>query len=104
MLDELLRRLDSWAYLRIERRPGYVILRVRDLVVGDVNVASRVLSVDVPGELLGLLLRAHPQLRETKDGVSVQVADLDSRAAAEALLRWRIELERFGGQLLAASP
>jgi hypothetical protein len=104
MLDELLRRLDSWAYLSIERRPGCVILRVRDVVVGDLQLASRVLSVDVPGEMLGPLLRVHPHLRETKDGVSVQVTDLDSRAAAEALLRWRIELERFGWQLLAASP
>jgi hypothetical protein len=104
MLDELLRRLDSWAYLRIERRPGCVILRMRDLVVGAVNPASQVVSVDVPAGMVDRLLDAHPHLRETKDGVSVRVSDLDSRAAAEALLRWRIELERFGGQLLAASP
>jgi hypothetical protein len=104
MLDELLRRLDSWAYLTIERRPDRVILRVRDLVVGDLDFASCVLSVDISGEMLGPLLQAHPHLRETKDGVSVRVTDRDSRAAAEALLRWRIELERFGGQLLAASP
>jgi hypothetical protein len=104
MLDELLRRLDSWAYLRIERRPGCVILRVRDLVVGALNLASHVLSVDVPGDMVGPLLEAQPHLRATKDGVSVHVTDLDSRAAAEALLRWRIDLERFGPQLLAASP
>jgi hypothetical protein len=104
MLDELLRRLDSWAYLRIDRRPGCVILRMRDLVVGALNLASHVLSVDVPGDMVGPLLEAHPHLRETKNGVSVHITDLDSRAAAEALLRWRIDLERFGPQLLAASP
>jgi hypothetical protein len=104
MLDDFLRRLDSLTYLIIERRPGRVILRVRELVVGDLDLATRVLSVDVPGEMLGPLLQAHPHLQETKDGVSVRVTDLDSRAAAEALVRWRIELERFGGQLLAASP
>jgi hypothetical protein len=104
MLDEFLRRLDSWAYLRIERRPGCVILRVRDLVVGTVNPASQIVSVDVPAGMVDRLLHAHPQVRETKDGMSVHVSDLDSRAAAEALLRWRIDLERFGPQLLAASP
>jgi hypothetical protein len=36
--------------------------------------------------------------------VRVHVTDHDSRAAAEALLRWRIALERFAGQLRAASP
>ena len=104
MLDELLHRLDSWAYLRVERRPGSVSLRVRDRVVGGLNLASEVLSVDVPGDMLGRLLEAQPHLCETEDGVSVPITDVDSRAAAEALLRWRIELERFGPQLLAASP
>lgn len=104
MLDELLHRLDSWPYLHVERRPGCAILRMRDLVVGALNLASQVLSVDVPGEMVGRLLEARPHLRETKDGVSVHISDVDSRAAAEALLRWRIEVERFGPQLLAASP
>jgi hypothetical protein len=104
MLDELLHRLDSWAYLRVERRPGRAILRVWDLVVGALNLATHVLSVDVPGDMLGRLLEAQPHLRKTKDGVSVRITDVESRAAAEALLRWRIELERFGPQLLVASP
>jgi hypothetical protein len=104
MLDELLHRLDSWPYLRVERQPGRAILRVRDLVVGALNLATQVLSVDVPGDMLGRLLEAQPHLRETKDGVSVRITDVDSRAAAEALLRWRIELERFRPQLLVASP
>jgi hypothetical protein len=104
MLDELLHRLDSWPYLRVERRPGSVSLRVRDRVVGALNLASQVLSTDVPGDMVGRLLDAQPHLRETKNGVSVHITDVDGRAAAEALLRWRIELERFGPQLLAASP
>jgi hypothetical protein len=96
MLDELLHRLDSWAYLRIERRPGCVIPRVRDLVVGAVNPASQVVSVDVPAGMVDRLLDAHPHLGEAKDGVSVHLSDLNSRATADALLRWRIELRLRG--------
>jgi hypothetical protein len=101
---ELLRRLDSWPSLGIERRTPRVILRVRDLVIGTLNLETRALLVDVPPCTEGPLLEGHPQLRRTKDGVRVHVTDLDSRAAAEALLRWRIALERFAGQLRAASP
>jgi hypothetical protein len=53
---------------------------------------------------VGLLLADRPQLRGTHDGVSVHVTDVDSRRAAEALLRWRIELERFAPQLRNAAP
>jgi hypothetical protein len=100
----LLRRLDSWPYLGIERRTQRVILRVRDLVVGTLNLETRVVSVDVPPRSESPLLGGHPQWRRTQDGVRVHVTDHDSRAAAEALLRWRIALERFAGQLRAASP
>lgn len=103
-LGELLRRLDSWPYLGIERRTQRVILRVRDLVVGTLNLETRVLSISVPPRSERPLLEGHPEMQGTKDGVQVQVTDLDSRAAAEALLRWRIALERFAGQLRAASP
>jgi hypothetical protein len=64
MLDELLRRLDSWAYLRVERQPGRVILHARDGVVGALNLASQVLSIDVPGDVLCRLLEAQPHLRD----------------------------------------
>jgi hypothetical protein len=101
---ELLRRLDSWPSLGIERRTQRVILRMRDLVIGTVNLETRALVVDIPPCTDGPVVEGHPRLRRTKDGVRVHVTDLESRAAAEALLRWRIALERFAGQLRAASP
>jgi hypothetical protein len=103
-LGTLLHRLDSWPYLGIERRTQRVILRVRDLAVGTLNLDTGVVSVDVPPRSESPLLGGHPQWRRTKDGVRVHVTDLDSRTAAEALLRWRIGMERFAGQLRAASP
>ena len=103
-LGDLLRRLDRWPYLRIESRTQGLILRVRDVVVGTLSLDTRVLSVDVPARSEVSPLEAHPPLRRTKDGVTVHVTDVDSRAAAEALLRWRIALEQFAWQLRAASP
>jgi hypothetical protein len=103
-VGEFWRRLDSWPYLRTERRTQRVILRVRDLVIGTLNLETHSLSVNVPPDSVALLLESRPQLRRTEDGLSVHVTDPHSRASAEALLRWRIELERFAGQLGAASP
>jgi hypothetical protein len=103
-LDELLRRLDSSPYVHTERRSNTAVLRVQDAVIGSLNLATRALSVDVPADKAAPLLQRHEQLRETKGGVRIDVTDLESRTAAEALLRWRVELERFAPQLLAASP
>jgi hypothetical protein len=61
-------------------------------------------SVTVPRDAAGPTLEGHSRLRGTADGVRVRVSDGDARTAAEALLRWRVELERFGPQLRAASP
>jgi hypothetical protein len=103
-LGELLRRLDSWPYLRAELRGDRVTLRVRNVVIGTLNIETRALTAHVPAGMVGLLLADRPQLRGTNDGVSVRVTDVDSRRAAEALLRWRIELERFAPQLRNAAP
>jgi hypothetical protein len=103
-LAELLRHLESSPYLAIERRADGVTLRVRERVVGTLNLASHDLSVTVPSGMVRLLVDNHPQLVETKDGVVLRVIDPDSCTAAEALLRWRVDLERFAGQLRAASP
>jgi hypothetical protein len=103
-LGELLRHLDSWVCLRVERRTDRVTLRVHDVVVGTLNLQSCGLLVNVPPGMMGPLLEGHPQLRGTRDSVSVRVNDADSRAAAEALLRWRVEIERYAPQLRAASP
>ena len=101
---ELLRRLDSWLYLRVEHRPDCVILRVHDVVVGTLSPASGTLSVPVPRDMVDVLLECHQQLRSTGDGVSLPVRDADSCTAAEELLRWRVELARYAPQLRAASP
>jgi hypothetical protein len=105
-LGALLRRLDSWPYLRTELRGDRVTLRMRngDAVLGTLNIETRALTANVPAGMVGLLLADRPRLRGTNDGVSVHVTDVDSRRAAEALLRWRIELERFAPQLRNAAP
>jgi hypothetical protein len=44
------------------------------------------------------------RVERATDCVTLRVRDTDSRTAAEALLRWRVDVERFGPQLRAASP
>jgi hypothetical protein len=103
-VEQLLHHLDSWPYLRIERRTDCAILRMHDLVVGTLNLGMHALSVDAPPGAVGPRLESDPLLRRTTDGVGVRVTDSESRAAAEKLLRWRVDLERFAPQLRAASP
>ena len=81
-----MRRLDPWPYLQIERRTDGVTFRVRDLVVGTLNFATRVVSVNVPPGMVRLLLDGHPQLSVTHDGVSLNVIDTECGIAAEQLL------------------
>jgi hypothetical protein len=103
-LEELLHHLDSWPYLHIERRTDCAVLRMHDLVVGTLNLVMDALSVDVPPVAVTATLASDPLLRRTADGVSVHVSDIESRTAAETLLRWRVDLERFAPQFGAASP
>jgi hypothetical protein len=103
-VEELLHHLDSWPYLHIERRTDCAILRMHDLVVGTLNLVMHALSVNVPPDAVAPRLESAPLLRRTTDGVSVHVTDIESRTAAETLLRWRVDLERFAPQLGAASP
>lgn len=103
-VGELLEHLDSWPYLLVDRRTDRVILRLRDLVIGTVNLVMPAVSVHVPPDAVGPMLERDPLRRPTTDGVSVHVTDSESRAAAEALVRWRVDLEVFGPQLHAASP
>jgi hypothetical protein len=103
-VEELLHHLDSWPDLRIEHQTDCAILRMRDLVVGTLDLAVHALSVNVPPGAAGRRLEIDPLLRRTTGGVSVRVTDIESRTAAEALVRWRVDLERFAWQLRAASP
>jgi hypothetical protein len=103
-LDELLHRLECWPHLGLERCGACVTLRVRDDVIGVLNLETCALTAYVPAEMVSPLLENDPQLRGTSDGASVHVTDAETRRAAESLMRWRIELERFGPQLREASP
>jgi hypothetical protein len=103
-VGELLHHLGSWPYLHIERRTDRAMLRMRDLVVGTLNLVTDALSVNVPPDAVGPMLESDPRLRRTTDGVGVHVTDSESRTAAETLVRWRVDLERFAPQLDAASP
>jgi hypothetical protein len=77
---------------------------MHDLVVGTLNLVMQALSVDVPPDAVTARLASDPLLRRTADGVSVHVSDIESRTAAETLLRWRVDLQRFAPQFGAASP
>ena len=103
-LGALLRQLDSWLLLHVERRTDCVTLSVREVTVGTLRLESSSVLVNVPPAMMGPLLENRPQLRATKESVTVRVRDGDSRTAAEALLRWRVDLERYAPQLRAASP
>jgi hypothetical protein len=101
---ELLRHLGSSPYVEIERSTGSVSFRANARVIGALNFRSRVLSVHIPSNMVPPLLDSHPQLVGANDGVRLRVIDTNSRAEAERLLRWRIELERFAPQRRVASP
>jgi hypothetical protein len=45
-VEELLHHLGSWPYLHIERRTDCAMLRMRDLVVGTLNLVTHALSVN----------------------------------------------------------
>jgi hypothetical protein len=79
-------------------------VRNGDVLIGTLNLETRALTASIPRGMVSLLLANRPQMRATKDGVGVHVTDVENRRAAEALLRWRIELEWFAPQLRCASP
>jgi hypothetical protein len=102
----LLRRLDSWPFVRIERRGVRAVLYggVGDRVIGTLDVRTGMLTADLGPDLSRQLLENHPQLQGTSRGVCLGVTDAASRMAAEALVRWRIDVERFAPQWREASP
>jgi hypothetical protein len=54
--------------------------------------------------LIGPLLERHSELQLTDRGVQREVSDAAGLASTEALLRRRLDLERFRWQLRVASP
>jgi hypothetical protein len=102
----LLRRLGAWPFLRIERHGVRAVLHGgdRDRVIGSVDVRTGTLTVDVGRGAIGPLVARHPEVEVVGGGVRLAVTDARRRAAAEALVRWRIDLERFAPQGREASP
>lgn len=103
-LAGLLRQLDCGPHVQVQDRTDRVTFLVRDLVVATLNCRTRVLSVNAAPDMVRLLLDGYSQLVRTKDSLNLCVIDAESCAAAEVLLRWRIDLEQFAHQLRAASP
>jgi hypothetical protein len=86
----LLRCLEMWPFLRIERRGlrAFLYGAVGGGLIGTLDLRAGTLRADVGPDL----------------AVRVDLADAASRNAAEALLRRRVDRERFGPQQRMASP
>jgi len=84
----LLRDLGSWPFVRIERRGARAFLygAVGGDRFGTLDLRTGALAVDLDAD------------------VRVDVTDAASRRAAEALIRRRVDAERFMPQLRVASP
>jgi hypothetical protein len=102
----LLRGISVSPFVRVDLHGDHATVRtrVRDTRIARLNVETGALTVFAVVAMARSVVRTQPQLRLTRDGVSVHVSDPDSRTAAERLIRWRIDVERFGPQLHTASP
>ena len=80
--------LRSWPWLRMERRGARAFLygAVAGDLFGTLDLSTGALAVDLDA------------------GVVVDVIDAESRRAAEALIRRRVDAERFAPQMREASP
>lgn len=102
----LVRRVSLWPSVRVELRgdDAAVYSGIRDTFVARVGLATSTLVVFVVAEMTHTLIATEPLLRATRDGVRLDVRDAGSLKAGERLIRWRIDLERFGPQWREASP
>ena len=84
----LLCDLGSWPFVRVERRGARAFLygAVGGDRFGTLDLSTGALAVDLDA------------------GVRLDVIDAASRRAAEALIRRRVDVERFMPQLREASP
>jgi hypothetical protein len=103
---ELVRGVRQWPSARVEVQGACTTIHsgVRDLRIARLDLGTGGLTVFIDADLAGQLVRSEPRVRATRDGVRLDIHDADSRAAGERVLRWRIDLERFGPQLRDASP
>jgi hypothetical protein len=103
---QLVRRIREWPAVRIEKRgPCAVLLSgARDVPIAELDVSTGALAAFIPPDLARSIVRDEPLLQLARDCVRITLVDDASRRAAERLLRWRINLERFRPQLREASP
>ena len=103
---ELVERLASWPFVRIERRGRRVVLLSgdRDLAIGAIDLEEGMLTVAVPPPLVATMLARHPELEPALRGVRVALSDAEHMAVGEAVLRWRVGRVRFAPQRREASP
>jgi hypothetical protein len=104
-LTRLLARLEASPFLRIEQRGarGALYFGGQAQAVGVLDVRTGMLTVDVDREFIGGLRERHPQWQPTAGGVRLRANGV-GLASAEALIRWRIDLERFAPQQRDAAP
>ena len=102
----LLEHIETWRSLRIEQRRTAAALyhRNRERAIGTLDMQTGTLTVDADRDVIGPLRERHSELQLTDRGVQLDVTDAAGLECAEALLRWRLDLERFGWQLRVASP
>jgi hypothetical protein len=102
----LVRRISLWPFVRVELRGDDAAVHsgVRDTSIARLNLGTGALTIFVIADMVRSLVQTEPLLRMTREGVRIDVSDIESRKAGERLIRWRIDLERFGPQLREASP
>jgi hypothetical protein len=102
----LVRRISLWPFVRVDLQGDDVAVHsgVRDTLIAKLNLVTGALTAFVIADTANSLIEEEPLLRATRDGVRLDVTDAHSRMTGERLIRWRIDLERFGAQLGEASP
>jgi hypothetical protein len=102
----LVRRVSLWPSVRVELRgdEATVYSGPGAVPVARVRLGTGAMTVFVIIDLARSLLVTEPLAQATRDGVRLDVRDANSLQAGERLIRWRIDLERFGPQWRAASP
>jgi hypothetical protein len=102
----LVRRVSRLPSVRVELRGDEIAIYSGpgETLVARVGLATGAVTVFVGADAAPRLAAGRPPVRVTRDGVGLDVRDADDREAAEWLIRWRIDLERFGPQWREASP
>jgi hypothetical protein len=102
----LLRRICTWPSVRVDLRGDDAALHsgVHDACIARLNLRTGALTAFVAADQVSTIVDAEPLLRLTGDGVRLNVNSTGTRTTGERLMRWRVDLERFGPQMREASP